>query len=186
MSGKSDFERQVERDERAQTEDEGSVEFSQDAPEAKEIIARIKELVKKGNVTKIVVKRGDNTLVNIPLNVGIMGGILGIAAAPWAVIAAAVATAGFACQVEIVQDDGEVVSITGKAIADKARDVSAAVADAGNAAINGLKDAVESIRAEVMDADFEVSDEQGPDIEVEIEEDFQFDAGDGPNDGTEA
>ena len=36
-----------------------------------EIVDRIKELVKKGNVTKIVVKRGDNELVSIPLSAGI-------------------------------------------------------------------------------------------------------------------
>ena len=157
MNEQNDFERQVEQEERAQTEPEAA-EFSQDAPETNEIVGKIKELVKKGNVTKIVIKKNDNVLVNIPLNVGIVGGLLGIAAAPWAVVAAAVATAGFACKVELVKDDGEVVNINGKTISDTAKDVSSAVADMGNSVIDGLKDAVDSIK------------EQAADIEVEIQE----------------
>ncbi len=171
MNEKNDFERQVEKDEQGQTGFDAEESF-EDVPTSGEIVDKIKELVKKGNVTKIVVKRGEDTLVNIPLNVGIVGGILGIAAAPWAIIAAAVATAGFSCRVELVKDDGEVINVTGRAVADKARDVSAAVADAGSAAIQDLKDAVESIRSEVMDAEYEE-----PEIEVEIEEDFEFDPG---------
>ena len=56
-----------------------------------EIISKLKKLVKSGNVDRIVVRRGDDVLLNIPVNVGLVGSVIGLAAAPWAVIAAAVA-----------------------------------------------------------------------------------------------
>ena len=38
--------------------------------------------------------------------IGIIGGIVGLAAAPWAFIAATIATLGFGCKIEIVKKDG--------------------------------------------------------------------------------
>lgn len=71
-----------------------------------EIISKLKKLVKSGNVDRIVVRRGDDVLLNIPVNVGLVGSVIGLAAAPWAVIAAAVAAFGFSCKVEIIKKDG--------------------------------------------------------------------------------
>lgn len=71
-----------------------------------EIIDKLKKLVKSGNVDRIVVSRGDDTILNIPVNVGLLGSVIGLAAAPWAVIAAAVAAFGFSCKIEIVKKDG--------------------------------------------------------------------------------
>ena len=78
---------------------------------ADETVEKIKELVKKGNVTKISVKKDDETIVNIPLNVGLVGTLV----APWGVIAAAIAAFGFKCQIELTKDDGTVVDISAKA-----------------------------------------------------------------------
>ena len=177
----NDFEKQVEREEAAYTEPE---QAEQEAPAraVNDIVEKVKELVKKGNVTKIVIKKNDNILVNIPLNVGIVGSIIGVAAAPWAIIAVAVATAGFACRVEIVKEDGEILEVTGRAvedtakdfgekakdfgrdfgekakdlgkdIEDMARDFGERAKDVGEAVIDGIKDAVAGEQAE--DADFE-------------------------------
>ena len=164
MNEQNDFEKQVEQEERAYSEPE-QAEFQQAEGETSgsvsDLIDKIKELVNKGNVTKIVIKKGDNVLVNIPLNVGIVGGIIGVAAAPWAIVAAAVATAGFACKVELVKNDGEVVRVASKEFGEKAKDVTdavkdmgAAVKDMGAAVVEGIKDAVKA---------------DDPDIEVEIE-----------------
>ena len=170
----NDFEKQVEREEAAYTEPE---QFEEEIPSGtvNDIVEKVKELVKKGSVTKIVIKKNDNILVNIPLNVGIVGSIIGVAAAPWAIIAAAVATAGFACRVEIVKDDGEILEVTGRAVEEKAkdfgrdfgekakdfgrdfgdmaRDLGEKAKDVGEAVIDGIKDAVAGEQAE--DADFE-------------------------------
>ena len=72
-----------------------------------EIIEKIKALVKEGNVNKIRVKRGDQVLLTVPVNLGIVGVLVGLAAAPWwGVLAAAAAAYGFECKFEIVKDDG--------------------------------------------------------------------------------
>ena len=72
---------------------------------------KIKELVRKGNISKISVKKDDETIVNIPVNVGIVGTIV----APWGVIAAAIAAFGFKCRIELTTDDGKVINISEKA-----------------------------------------------------------------------
>ena len=72
-----------------------------------EVLDKIKALVKEGNVNKIRVKRGDQVLLTVPVNLGIVGGLIGVAAAPWwGILAAAAAAYGFECKFEIVKDDG--------------------------------------------------------------------------------
>ena len=72
-----------------------------------EVLDKIKALVKEGNVNKIRVKRGDQVLLTVPVNLGILGGLVGLAAAPlWSILAAAAAAYGFDCKFEIVKDDG--------------------------------------------------------------------------------
>ena len=71
------------------------------------LLEKVKAVVKEGNVNKIRVKRGDQVLLTIPVNVGIIGGLVGLAAAPfWSILAAAAAAYGFDCKFEIVKDDG--------------------------------------------------------------------------------
>lgn len=79
--------------------------------DADEIVNQIKELVKKGNVSKIIIKHENETILNIPLNAGIAGTILGLAAAPWAIITTTIATIGFKCSIQLVKDTGEIVDV---------------------------------------------------------------------------
>lgn len=73
------------------------------------MIEKIKALVKKGNVSKIVIKNSEgDELLNVPVNVGIVGAVI----APWGVIAAAIASFGFKCIIEVVKDDGSVIEVT--------------------------------------------------------------------------
>ena len=86
-------------------------EYTEDPSEklkesTEEIIGKLKALVKSGNVDRIVIRRNEDILLNIPVNVGLVGSVIGLAAAPWAVIAAAIAGFGFSCRVEIVKKDG--------------------------------------------------------------------------------
>lgn len=78
---------------------------------ADETVEKVKELVKKGNVTKISVKRDGDTIINIPVNVGIVGTIV----APWGILAAAVAAFGFKCKIEVTKDDGSIIDVSQKA-----------------------------------------------------------------------
>ena len=81
-----------------------------------DLMEKIKSAVKKGNVNRIRVMRGENELLNIPVNVGVAGGLIGAVAAPWALVSAAIAGAiaafGFDCRFQIVKDDGTVDEIS--------------------------------------------------------------------------
>ena len=136
----------------------------------KGILEKVKDIVKKGNVSKIVVRRGGEVLVSIPVNVGIVGVAVGLTAAKWAVLAAVLATVGFGCSVEILKDDGEVVDVVSEADTAKAKDTATGiVADLKDAAmklVNQVKDSVEETveeTADAVDAEFEqVVDDSEP------------------------
>lgn len=81
---------------------------------ADDIVAKIKELVKEGNVTHIRIRKDDTVVLNIPMTVGVIGTMLGLAAAPWAVIIATITTIGLKCTVEVEKKDGTVTVIHGK------------------------------------------------------------------------
>lgn len=80
-----------------------------------DVVEKIKAAVQKGNVNRIRVMRGEEELVNIPVNAGIAGGVLGLMAGPWVLISAAVAGAvakfGFDCRFELVKEDGTIDEI---------------------------------------------------------------------------
>ena len=78
---------------------------------AEELVNKVKDLVKKGNVSRVRVTRKGEVLVNIPLNVGIIGGVVGIAAAPWAMLIGVIAGAGLDCKIEVEMKDGDIVDI---------------------------------------------------------------------------
>ncbi len=71
----------------------------------KDVLEKLKEFVKKGNVSKIIFKKDDETILNIPVNAG----VIGFALAPWAAIAGTAAALVSKCRIEIVKDDGEVI-----------------------------------------------------------------------------
>lgn len=81
---------------------------------ADDMVSKIKEIVEEGNVNRIRIRKDDTIILNIPLSVGLIGTVLGLAVAPWAVILGAISTVGFKCTVEIVKKDGTITVIHGK------------------------------------------------------------------------
>ena len=80
----------------------------------REVVDKLKELVKEGNVTRIRVLRNGDSIINIPMTAGVIGAGIGLVAAPWALIAGAVAAVGFKCRVEVEKKDGQIVTVYGK------------------------------------------------------------------------
>ncbi|MCR5674616.1 MAG: DUF4342 domain-containing protein [Lachnospiraceae bacterium] len=78
----------------------------EDKEKTEDIINRIKARVEEGNVDRIQIKKDEQIVLSVPVNVGILGGLLGAVAAPWALIAGAIAAFGFGCKIEIVKKDG--------------------------------------------------------------------------------
>ena len=109
---------------------------------ANETVEKVKELVKKGNITKISVKKDDETIVNIPVNIGLIGTIV----APWGILAAAIAAFGFKCKIELTKDDGTVVDVSRKAenLANDVKEKGSVVVDEvvakGTAVYDGVMD----------------------------------------------
>ena len=75
------------------------------------VVESLKEIVKKGNVSKIVIKNSEGeVLLNVPVTVG----ILGVVIAPWGAIAGVIASFGFKCIIEVVKDDGTIIDVSDK------------------------------------------------------------------------
>ena len=66
----------------------------------------VKRKVEEGNVSRIQIRKGEEIVLSVPVNVGIVGGIIGLTAAPWALIAGSVAAFGLGCKLEVVKKDG--------------------------------------------------------------------------------
>ena len=95
------------------------------------IVGKMKEVVAKGNVSKIVISRDDKTILNIPLTAGIVGTVI----APWGMIAGIIAAFGTKCKIEFVKDDGSVTDLSSKA-----EDFVGSAKEKGTAFYENLKD----------------------------------------------
>ena len=124
---------------------------------------KIKELVSKGNVSRIVVRKDDKDILNIPVTVGVVGAVVGITAAKWAMLAAVLATVGFGCTVEIIKNDGEIVNVLTEEDNQKIHDKAADIMDDVKDAIDG------TFKIEIV-KDEEPKDEEPKDEEPKDEE----------------
>jgi hypothetical protein len=82
--------------------------------DANGIVEKIKELVKEGNVTRVRIRRNDTVILNLPMTVGVAGTVIGLIAAPWALILATIAMIGLDCTVEVEDKNGQITVIHGK------------------------------------------------------------------------
>jgi len=89
------------------------------------VVDKIKELVKKGNVSRIIVCRKGEQLLNIPVSVGAVGAVVGLAAAKWVTLAAVLATIGLGCTVEVIKSDGGIVNVMDEESNQKVRSFAA-------------------------------------------------------------
>jgi hypothetical protein len=96
----------IEIEEKVDSGESRSTKAKKDA-----LVAKMKDIVKKGNVSRIMITRDGDTILNIPLTAGLLGSIV----APYGMIAGAVAAFGFKCKIEFIRDDGSVIDISEKA-----------------------------------------------------------------------
>ena len=73
-----------------------------------DLFATIKELVKKGNVSRIQVKKDGELVLNVPVNAGIVGVVI----APLASVVGVVAAFGFKCVIEVIKTDGTIIDVS--------------------------------------------------------------------------
>ena len=66
-----------------------------------QLLSKVKELVHEGNVRRIIIKQDGHTIVELPLNVGLVGVALAPALAAIGAIGALIAQ----CSIEVVRSD---------------------------------------------------------------------------------
>ncbi|MGI6752549.1 MAG: DUF4342 domain-containing protein [Anaerovoracaceae bacterium] len=112
-----------------------------------QLMEKIKEAIRKGNVSKIIVKKDDDVLLNLPVNVSIIGTVL----APWAAVAGVIAIFGTKCRVELIKDNGDVVDIS-----EMATDTFEEVKEKGTVIMDEVKskgtDVYENVKSKAGDA----------------------------------
>lgn len=153
--------------------------------QASHLIDRVKQLVKKGNVSKIVVKKDEEVILNIPVNLGIVGAVWVF----WPTLAATVVALGMKCTIELIKDNGEVVNLSDKAvdtfgdvkencsvIADdlkgKSGEAFTQVKDKAASAINKAKACAEEAEEDIDDLIDCVADD---DTDIDIDDDDDYD-----------
>jgi pyruvate/2-oxoglutarate dehydrogenase complex dihydrolipoamide dehydrogenase (E3) component len=71
-----------------------------------EVVAKVKELIEEGNVRRLIIRTEEGrTLLEIPLTIGVVGGVIGVALAP--VLAAIGALAALVTRLSIVVERAE-------------------------------------------------------------------------------
>jgi hypothetical protein len=98
------------------------------------IFLKMKEIVDKGNVSRIVVSKGDKTVVNFPVTAGVIGTLL----VPWGAILGIVAAMGAQCSIDFIDEKGKAVDLDGKVIGfyDKAKGIVVKSVDKAQTVIN--------------------------------------------------
>ncbi|MDR2163909.1 MAG: DUF4342 domain-containing protein [Clostridiales Family XIII bacterium] len=96
-----------------------------------DILDVIKDYVRKGNVTKIVISKDGEVFINMPVNATIVGTLI----APWAAIIGTVVCFGLKYKIELILDDGSTIDITEKAT-DKFEDA----VEKGGQVVDAVKD----------------------------------------------
>ena len=72
-----------------------------------QMVDKVKEIVRKGNATKITIKKDGEIIMNIPVNAAALGTII---SAPLALLGVGTALLS-KCTIEIQKEDGEIINI---------------------------------------------------------------------------
>ena len=103
------------------------------------LFAKMKEIVEKGNISRIIISKNDKKVISFPVTVGVIGTVL----VPWGAVLGMVAAMGTQCSIDFVDDKGRVIDIDGKVIDvyDKAKKV-------GNTVKGLIKETADSDKTE--------------------------------------
>ena len=79
--------------------------------QAEQVVEKIKELVKSGSASHVTLKRKGETVFSVSLNAGLLGAAIGLKAAPFALLTAALISFGLDCEIEIEKKDGTIINL---------------------------------------------------------------------------
>jgi methyl-accepting chemotaxis protein len=107
-----------------------------------DILDAVKDQVRKGNVTKLVISKDEDVLLNMPVNATIVGALV----APWAALLGTAFCFGLKYTIELVLDDGSKIDIT-----EKATDKFGDVVEKGGRVVDAVKDKGAEVAGTVSD-----------------------------------
>nr|WP_312576323.1 DUF4342 domain-containing protein [Sedimentibacter sp.] len=113
-----------------------------------QILEEIKKILKKGNATKITIKKNNETIVNIPVTAGVVGVVL----APLLATAGVTVALLTQCSVEILQEDGNVIDVNEKveksmnSVKETAEEVKNTVSEGAENVKNTVSEGAENIK----------------------------------------
>jgi gas vesicle protein len=121
--------------------------------QAEKVVAQIKEFIRKGNVSRIVIKKDEETILNLPVTVGVIGTVL----APWLTVIGSIVALGSKHSIVLIKDDGSEIDLSGKV-----EDTVSGVKDKVGDTFDGVKDkgaeAADAVRSKFADAANKVTD----------------------------
>lgn len=134
--------------------------------QASQLIERLKKLIKKGNVSRIVVKRDEQVLLNVPVNIGIVGAVWVF----WPTVVATVVALGMKCSIELVKDNGEIVNLS-----DRAADTFGGVRENCSIIADDLRGKGGEAFSQVRDKAANVINKAKPSDDEEDDDDYDYD-----------
>jgi len=117
------------------------------------VIEKIKEYIKKGNVSRITVKRDDEVILNIPVTVGVVGTVL----APWLTVIGSIVALGMRCDILLTKDDGTVIDLSSK-VTDTFEDAKEKGGDAVDTVRGRVTDTVDAVKGKKAKVSSDVDD----------------------------
>lgn len=105
-----------------------------------ELKALFKQIIEKGNVTRIKIKKDDNELIDIPVNAGIAAGVVAITIPP-ILVACVIAAIATQITIEITKEDGsvEVINKQVSKVANNVKNKASDFADKVKNKVNEMK-----------------------------------------------
>ena len=139
---------------------------------ASDIVGKIKDVVKKGNVSKVVIRKDDSVVLSIPVTLGVIGSVL----LPEAAIISTILALGVKCSISVITKDGEEVDVVQKA-KDKISDakdnyssVAEGIKEKGSDAFSKIKEKADNViskrvqeNGNIIDDDYFNFDDEDPD-----------------------
>lgn len=132
---------------------------SKAAVSIEELKAWIKQIVEKGNVTRIKIKKDDAELIDIPVNAGIAAGIVAIAIPP-ILAASVIAAIATKITIEVTKEDGsvEVINTQVSKVANDVKNKANDFADKVISKVNEMKNDIKESKSDYKPKEYTGSD----------------------------
>jgi len=129
------------------------------------VVEKLKEIIRKGNVSKVIVKKDGEVVLNLPVNIGIIGTVL----APVPIIIGTIVAIGSKCVIEVVKDDGTILDVS-----EMAMDTLGDVKDKGEELYGEVKKKGSEVYKDVKVKAADALDRVNPKIDIDLSEEEDF------------